>query len=156
MNKTYLVHHGIKGQRWGVRRYQNEDGSLTPLGKKKYDVNEDGTVNVKSKFRRNENVKGVLKTALGATIATKSAAKAIKQINDKRKNPNQKISTMSIMTRVAGLTLGAVVIGSGVKNFIESYSNKTFNSVGMVGPNPSPEGTVIKNNKKIIDIWSRK
>lgn len=31
----YLVHHGIKGQRWGVRRYQNEDGSYTEAGKKR-------------------------------------------------------------------------------------------------------------------------
>ena len=33
MNELY--HHGIKGQKWGVRRYQNKDGSLTPAGKKK-------------------------------------------------------------------------------------------------------------------------
>lgn len=33
---TILIHHGIKGQRWGVRRYQNEDGSLTPAGEKRY------------------------------------------------------------------------------------------------------------------------
>lgn len=31
-----LVHHGIKGQRWGIRRYQNEDGSLTPSGRRRY------------------------------------------------------------------------------------------------------------------------
>ena len=31
-----LFHHGIKGQRWGIRRYQNPDGSLTPEGKRKY------------------------------------------------------------------------------------------------------------------------
>ena len=35
-----LKHHGIKGQKWGVRRYQNADGSLTPLGKKKYGTKE--------------------------------------------------------------------------------------------------------------------
>lgn len=32
-----LYHHGIKGQKWGVRRFQNEDGSLTPAGKKRYE-----------------------------------------------------------------------------------------------------------------------
>ena len=30
-----IYHHGIKGQRWGVRRYQNKDGSLTPAGQKR-------------------------------------------------------------------------------------------------------------------------
>lgn len=31
-----LYHHGVKGQKWGVRRYQDEDGSLTPEGKRRY------------------------------------------------------------------------------------------------------------------------
>ena len=30
-----LMHYGIKGQKWGIRRYQNEDGSLTSAGRKK-------------------------------------------------------------------------------------------------------------------------
>lgn len=32
----YLEHAGVKGMRWGVRRYQNKDGTLTPAGKKRY------------------------------------------------------------------------------------------------------------------------
>lgn len=34
--ETYLVHHGILGQRWGIRRYQNADGTLTNDGRKRY------------------------------------------------------------------------------------------------------------------------
>ena len=33
---TYLIHFGIKGQKWGVRRFQDQDGDLTEAGKKRY------------------------------------------------------------------------------------------------------------------------
>lgn len=45
-----LYHHGILGQKWGVRRYQNADGSLTPAGKKRY-LNPDGTMNAEGKWK---------------------------------------------------------------------------------------------------------
>ena len=45
MENRSLTHAGIKGMRWGVRRYQNKDGSLTPAGKQRYNsMSEDAKV----------------------------------------------------------------------------------------------------------------
>lgn len=35
-NDEYLMHHGVKGMRWGIRRFRNRDGSLTSAGKRRY------------------------------------------------------------------------------------------------------------------------
>ena len=45
-NPNEIYHHGIKGQKWGVRRYQYADGTYTPAGKKRYQNN---TIGVKQK-----------------------------------------------------------------------------------------------------------
>lgn len=57
-----LYHHGIKGQKWGVRRFQNPDGTLTEAGKKRY--NDDGT----PKKKKTINGKKIA-AAVGATAA---------------------------------------------------------------------------------------
>lgn len=36
MNNNYIIHWGIPGMKWGVRRYRNKDGSLTPAGERRY------------------------------------------------------------------------------------------------------------------------
>lgn len=54
MSNTELIHWGIKGQKWGVRRYQNPDGSLTPAGKKRY-LNADGSLNEAGKRKLKTN-----------------------------------------------------------------------------------------------------
>lgn len=47
----YLQHHGVKGMKWGVRKYRNTDGGLTPQGKRRYSREEKREIR---KFRKNE------------------------------------------------------------------------------------------------------
>lgn len=96
---NYIKHHGIKGMKWNVRRFQNKDGSLTPAGKKRYnkDATWDGplpTLGEVAKMKKEDPVKysqfQAYRKAQGydkqAKQQSKDAQKAVKNAGKDNKN----------------------------------------------------------------------
>ena len=52
----YLMHFGVKGMHWGIRRYQNPDGTLTNAGKKHYSKDYLDDVSLKAQHEYNKNI----------------------------------------------------------------------------------------------------
>ena len=71
-----LYHHGIKGQKWGVRRYQNKDGSLTSAGKTQH-------MKAVRKFRQSDNSKSKLTPEHSKVNTNVSAKHNSKELSNK-------------------------------------------------------------------------
>lgn len=78
-----IQHHGIKGQKWGRRRYQNKDGSLTPAGEKRYGTKE----NFESQY--DEDVKTGLKATKKAVDGSKEMTRVTKEYQGERNRKKQ-------------------------------------------------------------------
>lgn len=82
-----LMHFGVEGMRWGIRRYQNADGSLTDLGRKRYGS--------KSNYEYQQRIKKAKRKGLmlgagavaGAGAAIAAANKVANDHSDNRDNP---------------------------------------------------------------------
>lgn len=116
METTYLAHHGVKGMHWGVRRYQNADGSLTSAGKNKFEK-------TKAKYNKKATINGGLSKSVTNSQTRKlyenkakryskiASAKTLDEQREAiRKDRNQRIFDKTIKI-AAGLAVDQVLTG---------------------------------------------
>lgn len=96
-----IYHHGILGMKWGVRRYQNKNGSLTSAGKKRYTSKD---------YRRAQS----LKKKGYKSMSNQELQEYNKRMELERKyktfNPNTLKTGAAIVGSVAGFTASAITI----------------------------------------------
>ena len=100
-----LYHHGTKGMKWGVRRYQNKDGSLTPAGIKRYNrevqklKDREASIKAKEKAKKYQDKLDKKKSELDereAALKGKSASKSTsKPTATNKQSPTKSIKDMS-------------------------------------------------------------
>lgn len=122
MSSNELTHHGIKGMRWGVRRYQNKDGSLTPAGEKRKSesLHEDY---IKSHTRKSS--KSMSDAELRSRINRLEMERKYTQLSTERINKGKAYVNKSIkaLGSVAALTTTAINVYNNIDK-IKTIINK--------------------------------
>lgn len=102
---NYLEHHGILGMKWGVRRYQNEDGTLTSAGKARYGSES------QARSKGVAKAAGVVAGAAGAAAASAHVGKVLRERAAAAAKKAAKTAAINKWASVGTGTLGVALGG---------------------------------------------
>lgn len=113
-----LYHYGVKGMKWGIRRYQNKDGTLTSKGKKRYEKSNDNS-NDEDEIKNNKSRKILTKRniAIGATVVGASLAAMGAMYVYKKTNPTMHVKYMNFgkIVDINNLSSKDIIVKKGTK-----------------------------------------
>lgn len=139
--RNELYHHGIKGQKWGVRRYQNPDGSLTAAGRARYGAN--GSEYLKAKERyKNAKIRFNNAANKASNTANLGKSKYTKALEDTKTDFNRAKENYLIAKNNMLIDTGKK---QGTKQELKPY---TYDSI------ESANATDSKRTKKIYQKFS--
>lgn len=146
-NNEYLAHHGILGMKWGVRRYQNKDGSLTPAGQKRAArMRADYTELTGKKLRSHpESAKGGRKSKGSEKETSKSdsgadLAKKTQELKAQKEYLSVKRDVLDLQKKITDLTPQKVSKGKEfVAKFGPTVVKTLWNDVGKNNINKAIE-----------------
>ena len=107
---TYLIHAGVLGMKWGIRRYQNKDGTLTPEGKLRYGKNGEG-YEYKSKLTARKERKAEEARAKGNTKRADRYEKEAEYNRTIDKRMQEYAKSVSVGGNIAARWLTGGVVG---------------------------------------------
>ena len=120
MYEDYLAHHGIMGMKWGVRRYQNKDGTYTAKGKKRRNEKRP-TYNV-SPRKLKKNMKYMDDKELQRSINRVNMQRQVKSFNPSIASRGEK--ALKRYTAIAGTAVAAVLATKKLAGLNPSLTRK--------------------------------
>ena len=138
ISQNELYHHGIKGMKWGVRRFQNEDGSLTTAGKKRYGDESTGSDKKTSSNNGSKTPRKGLIARRKDSLTQKYIAKGYSQTAAKTM-AEQRMRTEAVLAVVGTVAVTAVAI-KVARRIGQDYVDQTFKSgkvIQNIGANPN-------------------